>query len=98
MCMCNIPQRIRFQDGIFKNKEKLCCLQWIKFSFSTLENSALWKETICEGTQPRCAFFFSFFVHQRLSHKDSVFNMILTIPPNPLSAEKGAKRENKDMA
>ena len=36
-------------------------------------------------------------MHQQLSHKASVFKMILTIPLNPLSGEKGAKRENKDM-
>lgn len=63
--------------------------------------SALWKiwlsgriQSVKEHSQ---GVFFSFFVHQQLSPKASVFNMFLTIPSNPLSGEKDAKRENKDI-
>ena len=57
-----------YKVDFFKFKKKFCCLQCIKFSFSILENSVLWKDTLCEGSQQRCVFF-NFFAYQPLSHK-----------------------------
>lgn len=94
---CNTFQRISFQSGFLKIKKSLLLIMGkIPFQHSGT-NPALWKDTICEGAQPLCKFFFSYFVHHQPSHKASVFNMILSKhSAKPPFRREGAKRKSKD--
>ena len=64
-------------------------MQQINLSFSPQKSSALRRGTTCAGTQPRCVFFFGYFVHHQLSHRTSAFNRII---PNH-SAKSPLRRE-----